>query len=158
MRAFSFPLTKFWKMFYCLWHNWQKGIMGYLDGLDPTQAGTNIKWCCGNIFPHTHTVQPNASVRQHMTSGQPTKLQTPTAHISSLIGFSLSLSLHACTHFTILYINFNFSWDLSFVPHLSWHSSFIHRFKFHVFTDPSSSYFIISTSDFQEGGLNLHYL
>lgn len=52
--AFFFFLSNFWQMFYCLWRSWQLGIVVYLDGLDPRQAGSNLQWCPGRLMPNTH--------------------------------------------------------------------------------------------------------
>lgn len=61
---FFFSLTNFWQMFYCLWRSWQRGIVVYLDGLYPRQAGSNLQQCPGRLMPNTHG---EANCHRHTT-------------------------------------------------------------------------------------------
>lgn len=95
---FFFSLTNFWQMFYCLWQSWQRGIVVYLDGPDPRQAGSNLKWCPGRLMPNTHG---EANCHRHTThdtaSSQPGRAH-PTWNTEHcfLVWFSLPVLILYC--------------------------------------------------------------
>lgn len=103
-----FSLTNFWQMFYCLWWSWHRGIVVYLDGPDPTQAGSNLERCPGSVTsnprgeanppPPSHNMTPHL----HSRAGPPilTRKNTVFPHLTlflvALILFCLLCHMFLC--------------------------------------------------------------